>query len=221
MRDRSRSTRRTWTTALLLTGTLLGGTGCGGSSSQPPPELPQQLQLVAEADAFVCSDDWAGQNHGTESYSPRAVGQQNDFTGNQVGRQVYRFAAPGAWSGAVVASATLRLMVYDNYAGFPLDMSILGYPDGWSETGITWQNAPLASAGALDTVTVGCCGKAWEFDVTDYVNAQLAAGDTNFSFELRSDDEASIGGVRWWQREGDGVTINMITGEAPALTLER
>jgi len=198
--------------------TMVLGVGCGGGSGS---SLPTTLDLTAQADAFVCSDDWANNNYGTDQFSPRAVGQQNNVTGNQIGRQLYQFAASSAWSGVTVVSATLRLKLFDNYAGFPMDVQVLGTQDAWTETGVTWNSQPPLETVAFGTQTVTCCGGVYEFDVTTYVNAQLAGGDVTLSFVLRSADETTIGGLRWWQREGDGVTINTVTGEAPRLILQR
>lgn len=177
------------------------------------------ITLTAVADAFVCSDDWASNNYGTRNYSPRAVGRQNAYTGEQIGRQFYRFTAPSTLGSATIASAELRLKMYDNFAGFPVVTSVYGLGDSWTETAVTWNTQPAEDSTEIDSVTASCCGIVYTYDVTSYVNAQLAAGDLTISFSQRAPDETVIGGVRWFQREGHGVTIGSITGEAPRLII--
>ena len=90
-----------------------------------------ELIYTSTADAFICSGDLSALNFGGAStlYSPRAVGQQNDFTGNQIGRQLYKFILPGATDAGAISSAVLRLKVYDNFAGFPYSTAVYGLSD--------------------------------------------------------------------------------------------
>lgn len=176
------------------------------------------VTLTATADAFVCSDDWAGNNYGAFQYSPRAVGRQNAFTGEQIGRQLYQFTLPGGLG--PVASAQLRLKIYDNFAGFPVNTAVAGCADGWDESAVTWNTQPAAETGELAFVSTSCCGIVYLYDVTAYVQAQVLANESLISFVQRGQDETTIGGVRWFQREGDGVTIGNITGEAPQLIID-
>lgn len=185
------------------------------------PALAAEITVKSVADAFICSGDLANDNHGAPSfgYSLRAVGQQNAFTGNQIGRQLYQFELPSGLDAADILSATLKLMTFDNYAGYPADTAVYGLTDSWAETTVTWNTQPATDSGELDNVSAGCCGLDYDYDVTAYVQSQVSGGDTTISFQQRGQDESVVGGVRWIQREGDGMSISSYTGVAPRLVI--
>lgn len=57
----------------------------------------------------------------------------------------------------------------------------------WTESAITWNNKPASGATALDTATVTNTAYAYyTWDVTSYVQSELAAGRTTVSFALKS-----------------------------------
>jgi hypothetical protein len=177
---------------------------------------------VAVADAFISSGDWANTNDDGSAllgFGLRAVGQQNAFTGNQIGRQLYRFQVPAVVAAGDVLAATLRLKVYDNFAGFPHDTAVCGLADGWNESTVTWNTQPATNSGELDNVSAYCCGNSYGYDVTGYVINQLTALDHTISFQQRGQDENIIGGVRWFLKEGHGINYGGIVGEAPQLIL--
>jgi hypothetical protein len=62
-------------------------------------------------------------------------------------------------------------------------------------------------------------GATFEYDVTSYVRSQILLGDARISFQQRGQNEAVVGGVRWWQREGAGVKIKTQEGKAPRLSI--
>ena len=71
----------------------------------------------------------------------------------------------------------------------------------WSETGITFNNAPATGSTALDTETVtGTSLQMVQFDVTAYVKAQKAAGHNTVSFALK-DPSTSNSFVEFNSRE--------------------
>ncbi len=172
-------------------------------------------------DAFISSGDMANVNSDDGfaglGFGDRAVGQQNAFTGNQIGRQLYKFDVPNTVSG--ITSAVLRLKVYDNFAGFPHQTAMFGADDGWVETTVTWNTQPAADSTELDSVNATCCGGLYDYDVTSYVQSQVSGSDLTMSFSQRGQNEAVVGGLRWWLKEGDGATINLMTGESPKLIL--
>jgi hypothetical protein len=175
--------------------------------------------LIAVEDAFVCSDDWAALNFGFDDYTPRAVGQQNAFTGNQIGRAFYKFDLSVLPAGIGLTGGQFYVKQYDNFAGFPTTVQLRSSPSTWAEGNITWNNQPAVPGVGLGTADVGCCGQEHWIDVTDAVQTALDNAEDEVSFQLRGDDEAMIGGVRWFFREGDGVNLNGIIGAPPALEL--
>jgi hypothetical protein len=66
----------------------------------------------------------------------------------------------------------------------------------WGETTITWNNRPASASTALDTRTVsGTTLKLYEYDVTNYVRAEKAAGRNGIAFALR---RGGISGTQIW-----------------------
>lgn len=72
--------------------------------------------------------------------------------------------------------------------------------DGWSETGVTWNNQPAAVA-ELDARYVTHSGVAYRFDVTEFVRAERAAGDAKASFVLLV-ETPDVVQVQFSSREG-------------------
>jgi len=170
------------------------------------------LMVRAEADAFIASGSFADINYGEGvpdyGFSPMAVGQQNDTTGNQIGRQLYRFnLLTGYTNLGPIISASLQLEVYDNFAGIPCNTAVYGLSDFWDEMTVTWNTQPVVDSPEIDSVLINWdpypLGKVFEYDVTSYVMAQVLGGDSLISFQQRGQDETVVGGVRWWQREGE------------------
>ena len=152
-----------------------------------------------------------------------AVGQQNDTTGNQIGRQLYRFnLLTGYTSLGPIISASLQLEVYDNFAGIPCNTAVYGLSDVWNEMTVTWNTQPVVDSPEIDSVLINPpwpYGEVFEYDVTSYVMAQVLGGDSLISFQQRGQDETVVGGVRWWQREGEGVSMPPIVGKQPWLSI--
>jgi hypothetical protein len=89
-------------------------------------------------------------------------------------RSYLRFAVPVL--GGTPTRATLRLFVVDaSSAGG----SLFSVGDGWTETGITWNNAPPISGSPVGTAGAAVVGTWVEFDVTS-----LIASGTSISFAL-------------------------------------
>ncbi|HEX8503304.1 MAG TPA: carboxypeptidase regulatory-like domain-containing protein [Pyrinomonadaceae bacterium] len=85
-----------------------------------------------------------------------------------------------------VAAVKLRLYGQLSSSG-NLPVAVYGVPaTTWTETGTTWNSKPAAGA-LLRTVSVPGTTAAWyEWDVTDYVRAELAAGRSTVAFALKS-----------------------------------
>lgn len=168
--------------------------------------------LEAVEDAYICSDDLADTNMGTDARTTRAVGQQNDFTGNQIGRALFKFDLSPLPADSTVEASVVRLRQWDNFAGFPMDTRLSEAPTDWVETTVTWNDQPTAGA-SLGAQEIGCCGEDYDWDVGASVATAFDDGGTEVAFQLASDDEGTVGGLRWWMREGDG----MDGGRAPRL----
>ena len=101
-----------------------------------------------------------------------------------------RFTVSGA--GPTVFAALLRVYVSNGSSDGP---GVYGTTNSWSETGITWNNRPAPTTGAIDNI--GSVSRdVWvEYDVTAYVT-----GNGTYSFVFQPD---SSNGVRFESREGD------------------
>jgi hypothetical protein len=86
-----------------------------------------------------------------------------------------------------VRSAKLRLFGLNNENATGIYLRVLPVlQDNWSESSVTWNNAPVASAFPLDTVQATNQARYYEWDVTDFVQGQLK-GDQVISLLLIGD----------------------------------
>ena len=124
-------------------------TGGGGGGTQT---------FSATADAKVSSSN-PTRNYGTTTdLRIRNSGTSNNFN------SYLRFNLTGL--GSSVSNATLRLWVT---SGTSSGGGAYLVGNGWTETGITWANAPAISGTALDTRGAVTTGTWVEWDVTDAV----------------------------------------------------
>lgn len=145
-------------------------------------EDPAATVLPASADAYVDSRD-ADANFGDEPRLWSARGQRMAFVEFD----------PDEHDGDFVERAKLRLHA-SGHEG-PMDylpLQVFGISDQeWSESEITWHNAPRFEGHWLEMID-GRDGSGWyEADVTAYVNEHLAAGQP---ISFRIENEAMRGG---------------------------
>ncbi len=130
-----------------------------------PPVDPETKTFSAAADSYVRGGSYAGDNYGSDTLI-----QLKDDSQESYDRRGYiKFDLSGE-NLAYVASAKLRMQVYS--VGASCDVTLYETSDGWTESGITWNNAP-AMGSSVATVTATDAGVYVEWDVTNYVNKQL------------------------------------------------
>ena len=124
--------------------------------------------------------------------------------------------------GGSATNATLR--IYANTSSNPQTTAAHPVTDtSWSESTITWNNKPDYGS-PLDSVSIGTTSYAWyEFDVTQYVQDQLAASQTLVSFALANlDDDGSVNKARSKEYSNSSqwpqLVITAGAGEPPAIT---
>lgn len=83
-----------------------------------------------------------------------------------------------------VTSATLRIYGFNDGANNNVLVNAFETADSWTESGITFNNAPAAGA-YVNAVSVGGTLQYYEIDVTSYVFAE-SVGDGIISFQLQS-----------------------------------
>ena len=89
-----------------------------------------------------------------------------------------------------IASAKLRLFgrLVSTLAGERVTTGVFSAEDKpWTETGLTWSNKPASGTTPLATVTVATGAAKWyEFDVTNYLRQQKAAGKTTVTLVIKN-----------------------------------
>ena len=121
----------------------------------------EALILTPVADAAVHSGSHSSDNFGySTTISARDAGEE---TKNR--RTYLKFDLTGVNR---VDRAILRVNT-SNPAGAYAVMNALGSGNGWTEHGITWNNAPSYESSVLDNVTVNAMEQYYELDVTEYV----------------------------------------------------
>jgi len=172
------------------------------ATSVPPSTTGMPLTFAAAADARVVETNPAA-NYGIATYL------QVDGASDPDQESYLRFAVSGI-PGAV-QSAKLRLYATTN--GTKNGPAVYATGASWSETGLTWNNRPGRTSGAVDNK--GAIGtSSWvEYNVTS-----LVSGNGAYSFVLAAD---STDGVKFSSREGatpPQLVLTFVAGSAVAPT---
>jgi PKD repeat protein len=133
----------------------------------PPPTGTQTLTPVADAHVKSSSPST---NYGKLD----TLRLRNGGTTSDTYRSYLKFDVSGL--SAAASSAKLRLFVTDPS---PDGGSVYKVGDGWTETGITWANAPVISGSSLRSAGATTTGSWVEYDVTSAV-----AGNGPVSFAI-------------------------------------
>jgi N-acetylneuraminic acid mutarotase len=134
--------------------------------------------FLPSADAFVRNGNYAGTNYGTDTSLIIKAANVSGYS-----RMSYlRFSLGTATN---ITSAKLR--VYGRNIDNTNTVKIFAYGvnnDTWTETGITFSNAPTASTSVLDSAAVNNVAKYYDIDITSFVKTQ-ASGDKIVSVLLK------------------------------------
>ena len=113
-------------------------------------------------------------------------------------RGYLKFDLSAISGGATISQATLWVYLNDEVAAFDRDIGVYQTTDGWSETTITWNNAPAPAATPADTVAAPVVPGQWyQWDVTAPV-ATEHAGDAIVSLVLRENVESGDDTGNYW-----------------------
>ena len=142
------------------------------------------LTLAPTADTYVRDGSTSGQSFGTATVL--AV-KSNPQVG--LNRHIFlKFDLSGLTS---ASSAKLRL--FGNFTATSGTSPVTIHTedtDSWTEAGLTWDNQPAAGS-AVVTVPVGLSAQYWEWDLTAFVQNQIATGQHTMSLELQNDATTS------------------------------
>jgi hypothetical protein len=143
-----------------------------------------KLTLTPTADTYVRDGTTSAQNFGTAGVLAVKANPQVGLN-----RHIFlKFDLSGVTS---ASSATLRL--FGNFTASSGTSPVTVHAednDSWTETGLTWDNQPAAGSTVV-TVPVGLSAKYWEWDLTSFVQNQIATGQNNMSLELQNDSTTS------------------------------
>jgi N-acetylneuraminic acid mutarotase len=138
----------------------------------------KNMTLSPLADAFVRDGSYAAKNYGKDT----ALLVKGATVSGYKRSSYLKFSLSNIGS---LSSAKLRFYGHNTDNTNTVSLSAYGVSnDSWTESGITFNNAPAASTSALGAVNVGSSTKYYEIDVTNFVKTQCA-GDKIVSFLLR------------------------------------
>jgi hypothetical protein len=143
------------------------------------------VTLRSPADAYVRDGSFANTNFG------QAVEMQvKNVTAPGWSREAYlRFDLTGVASADRITSAFVRVFGRQ-LDQFETTVKVGIYPvspAGWTESGLTWNNRPAPTAAPLMIGDVaGGSYSLYQFNVTEYLRQQKAAGATSVAFALRA-----------------------------------
>jgi len=131
-------------------------------------------------DAYARGGTYAGQNFG----SAAALLAKFDNTASNLRESFIKFDLNNF---NTINSAKLRLWGRLSTAGGPVNVNVLGAPDTtWNFATMNWNNRPITSGAALGSASLtSTAGKWFEFDVTNYLKAQKAAGQRYVTLVLK------------------------------------
>jgi len=167
---------------------------------------PTDTTLPAAADSYVRDGAEATFNFGNNQ---QLIVKRSSNTGNS--RESFlRFDLSNV---AVNTGQAVKLRVWGRLSDTTNNNLALGvFPVAnttWAENVITWNNKPSSGTTALDSETIsGTTGRWYEWDVSNYVRAEKAAGRNAVSFVLR---RTSTSDTQIWFNSGEA------TGNQPQL----
>jgi len=151
------------------------------------------------ADAYVRNGTYANTNYGTDTILEVKNDSKTSFY-----RESYLRFDYSSYTGSSVGSATLKLYVSSVNTDPSRVVSVYGITDTtWGETSITYNNQPTEAGTFIRNDTISNTSGVWySFDVTSYINSQLAAGHKRVSFRLINNGAVSSkGSVTFNSRE--------------------
>ncbi len=134
--------------------------------------------LAPVADAYVRDGSYAGKNYGRDTSLVVKGSSQSGYT-----RSTYlKFSLDSVKN---FNHAILRIYGRNTESTATINLSAFGINnDTWTETGITWSNAPVALNPSIGSIAVNDQLKYYELDVTNLVKNELV-GDKMVSFVIK------------------------------------
>lgn len=150
------------------------GTSAWSSAVNASTATADAVAYAPAADAYVRGGTYSAQNFGTAA----VIDVKDDAPGDYQRIGYIKFTAAGLSS---VTNARLRL--YGSAASIATVCIYALSDDSWMETELNYNNKPAFST-LQDTKTITTAAQYYEFDVTNFVQAEVAAGYSTFSFAI-------------------------------------
>lgn len=134
--------------------------------------------LSPAADAYIRNGSYASTNYGNDT----ALAVKGSSSSGYTRKSYLKFSL-----GSVSSVTSAKLRIYGRNTDNTSNIAIWLYGadnDNWTESGITWNNAPLPLAAPLSSASLNNVGKYYEIDVSDFVKTQFA-GDKTVSFLIK------------------------------------
>ncbi|MDP0502007.1 MAG: polysaccharide lyase family 7 protein [Verrucomicrobiota bacterium JB022] len=150
-----------------------------------PLQAQTTQTLTASRDAYVRAGSNASSNYGTAT---QLVVKNEGDTSDNTRESWLGFDLSGV--SGTVTSATLR--VYITQVNASSTHSVHYGDDGWSESGLTWNNQPTSYSPALDSASLSSGVEDYwvEYDVTSRVATEVANSSSLATFVLVAGDNA-------------------------------
>ncbi|MFL6601569.1 MAG: DNRLRE domain-containing protein [Steroidobacteraceae bacterium] len=142
------------------------------------------VTLLPTADTYVRDGTTSGQNFGTAAVLAVKANPQ-------VGLNRHIFLKFDLSS--LTSASTAKLRLFGNFTAASGTSPVTVHAedtDSWTEPGLTWDNQPAAGS-TLVTVPVGRSAQYWEWNLTTFVQNQIATGQHIMSLELQNDATTS------------------------------
>ena len=149
-----------------------------------PKPPSQDIPLPAIADGFVRNGSFGNTNYGNDGL----LNVKLSGTSGNTRESVLKFdisSLPATFSAAKLRLFGMLTNVLDS--GTPNVGVFKSINDAWTETGVTWNNRPATSGGAVATKAItGTTGQWYEWDLTSMIQAERAAGNQILTLVLRA-----------------------------------
>jgi N-acetylneuraminic acid mutarotase len=166
--------------AAILNGNIYytGGNFSNINRKGTPGSQNATTNLLPLADAFVRSGSFATKNYGSDT----SLIVKGSIVSGYSRTSYLKFSLSSV---SKVSYAKLRIYGRNIDNTKSINLSIYGLTnDSWTESGITFNNAPVAATSALSSVSVNDQPKYYELDVTNFVKSQFA-GDKMVSLLIK------------------------------------
>jgi hypothetical protein len=165
-------------------------------SDPPPPADP--ITVSADDDAFVRGGSYSDDNYGSIDGLVVKADPQDHYD-----RASYiRFDFSSEYTESTVSGAKLRLYIENIGSQSSRTISLYQTETAWSESSITWDNAPAVVGSLVDSVAIASSANGtWiEFDVTTPLSDGLSDGVISF-YLVNEGSEDSQSHVRFKSSE--------------------